>query len=363
MPLSPKPGILDIVPYVPGKSKSAATRTIKLSSNESALGASPKAIAAYEAAEKLLHRYPEGTASELRQAIGEVYGLNPERIVCGAGSDELIALLIQAYAGFEDEVLYSQYGFLMYPISALKVGAKPVKAPEINLQTDIESLLRHVTTDTKIVFIANPNNPTGSYISKEALVSFRQRLPEHILLVIDAAYAEYVENADYTAGQDIVDLGENTVMLRTFSKIYGLGSLRIGWAYCPVSIADILNRVRGPFNVSTAAIKAGAAAVRDTEFTQKCREHNTKWLQYLTQEITAIGYKVYPSVANFILVEFPDTHDGNANAVNHFLQQQGVIVRGMAAYDLANCLRITVGTEEENTLLVQLLRQFHDSLK
>lgn len=358
MPLQPKPGILDITPYIPGKSKTAAKRTVKLASNESALGASPKAVAAYEEAEKTLFRYPDGSATELRQAIGEVYGLDPERIICGAGSDELIALLIQAYAGLGDEVLYSQYGFLMYPISALKVGAVPVKAPEKNLRTDIEAILAHVTSKTRIVFIANPNNPTGSYISREELVSLRKRLPENVLLVIDAAYAEYVEKEDYTSGQDVVDMGENTVMTRTFSKIYGLGGLRIGWAYCPASIADVLNRVRGPFNVSTPAIKAAAAAVRDVEFTQKARTHNTKGLAYLHKEITTLGYKVYPSVANFVLVEFPLVPGKNADAANAFLQSEGVIVREMSAYGLSACLRMTIGTDEENALLVGLLKQF-----
>lgn len=358
MPLEPRPGIMDIAPYVPGKSKSTAKRTIKLSSNESALGASPKAMAAYEEAEKTLHRYPDGSATELREAIGEVFGLDPNRIVCGAGSDELIALLIQAYAGMGDEVLYSQHGFLMYPISSLKVGAVPVKAPEKNLRTDIEAFLENVTPKTRIVFIANPNNPTGSYITREELISLRKRLPENVLLVIDSAYAEYVGNKDYTAGEDIVDLGENTVMTRTFSKIYGLGSLRIGWAYCPESITDVLNRVRGPFNVSTAAIKAASSAVKDIEFTQQCCEHNTKWLAYLTKAISDIGYKVYPSVTNFVLVEFPDEPRKDAKSANAFLQQEGVIVREMPAYGLPNCLRITVGTEEENKLLVDLLTKF-----
>lgn len=355
MSLQPKPSILDITPYVPGRSKSAAKRTIKLSSNESALGVSPKAMAAYEDAAKTLHRYPDGSATELRQAIGEVYGLDPDRIVCGAGSDELIALLIQAYAGLDDEVLYSQYGFLMYPISALKVGAKPIKAPEKGLRTDISALASHVTPKTKIVFIANPNNPTGSYISREELASLRRSLPQNVLLVIDSAYAEYVEKADYTAGADIVDMGDNTVMLRTFSKIYGLGSLRIGWAYCPPAIVDILNRVRGPFNVSTSAIKTAAAAVRDVAFTEKARQHNTKWLQWLAGEIAALGYKVHPSVANFLLVEFPKTLGKNAEAVNKFLQGEGIIVRDMSAYALPDCLRITVGTEEENRLLIAAL--------
>lgn len=359
MRLTPKPGILEIKPYVPGSSKSdSKARTIKLSSNESAMGASPKAIAAYTEEAQRLHRYPDGGATKLREAIGAVYHLNPDRIVCGAGSDELIALLIQAYAGQGDEVLYSQYGFLMYPISALKVGAVPVKAPEKEYRTDVEALLAAVTERTKIVFVANPNNPTGSYISRDELMHLRRHLPEDVLLVIDSAYAEFVDKADYTAGEDIVDFGENTVMTRTFSKIYGLASLRIGWAYCPASIADILNRVRGPFNVSAQAIIAGEAAVQDIDFTAAAKQHNDTWLPWLEKEIQALGLKIFPSVANFVLVEFPATPEKNAVAANHFLRQQGVVVREMSSYDLPQCLRVTVGKEEENKAFISALQAF-----
>lgn len=357
--LQPKPGIMAIKPYVPGRSQSDSTqRTIKLSSNESALGASPKAMQAYKEAAENLHRYPDGGATMLREAIGQTYNLNPEQIVCGAGSDELIALLIHAYAGRGDEVLYSQYGFLMYPISALKVGATPVKAPEKNYRTDVDALLASVTDNTRIVFVANPNNPTGSYISRDEVLRLRNGLPQHVLLVIDSAYAEFVGKDDYTAGEDIVDLGDNTVMTRTFSKIYGLSALRIGWAYCPPSIIEVLHRLRGPFNVSDPAIKAAAAVVQDTEFTSEARHYNDTWLAWMDKHIKALGLTVYPSVANFLLVEFPKDPAKDSQAANQFLHDEGIIVRDVQSYDLPQCLRITIGREDENKACIDALTRF-----
>lgn len=361
MSLIPRPGIMKISPYVQGLAEVACNgRTIiKLSSNEAAFGPSPKAIEAYQHATKNLHRYCDGTALKLREAIAEIYGLGADRIVCGAGSDELIALLIQAYAGEGDEVLYSQYGFLMYPISTLKVGATPVKAPEKNYKTDVDALIAAVTERTKIVFIANPNNPTGSYISRAEVVRLRDGLPANVLLVLDSAYAEFVSEEDFTDGSDIVDLpGENTVMLRTFSKIYGLASLRLGWAYCPPAIADVLNRVRGPFNISGSAVDAGSAAVRDVEFTEKARNHNDKWLAIMQKELADIGLKPYPSVGNFILVEFPEESSKNAVSADRFLQAQGIIARAVGSYGLNHCLRFTIGKEDENRAVIAALKEF-----
>lgn len=326
-----KPGIMQIEPYVQGsaKVKGLKKKIIKISSNETPLGPSPKAIKAYKDYIPLLNLYNEGSCADLRRVIGKINDLNPERIVCGAGSDELIALLIQAYAGNGDEIIYSQHGFLMYPISSLKVGAKPIKALERDLRTDIKAMLSKVTKKTKIVFIANPNNPTGSYISRDEITELRKKLPDNVLLVIDSAYAEYVTEQDYTAGEDIVDMGENTVMLRTFSKIYGLASLRLGWAYCPKFIAGVLHRVRGPFNVSGPAQAAGIAAILDKNFIQKARKHNDKWKPWLTGKLESIGLKVYPSVANFILVEFSQEKKSNASSADEFLKENGIIARRM----------------------------------
>lgn len=349
---------MQIAPYVGGKSSAGKTsRIIKLSSNESALGASPMAVEAYKALADRLHRYPDGHATALREAIAEVYQLPAERIVCGAGSDELIGLLINAYTGEEDEVLYPEHGFLMYKIYAQGAGATPVTAPEKDLKTDVDALLAKVSVKTKLVFVANPNNPTGSYISASELKRLREGLPPHVLMVVDAAYSEYVQEPDYSDGRALVDTTENTVMLRTFSKIYGLPALRLGWGYMPAHVADVLNRVRGPFNVSAAAIAAGIAAVKDVGFVQKAIQHNAAQLAWLSNECTALGLHPYPSVGNFLLVKFPAGAKSAANANLHLLNE-GIIVRETANYGLGDCLRITVGTEDENKALVAALRAF-----
>jgi histidinol-phosphate aminotransferase len=357
MTLSPKPSILQINPYKGGLSKAKdGQRVIKLSSNETPLGASPKALEAYKKEAENLKRYPDGGATSLRQAIGEVYNLDPERIVCGAGSDELISFLCLAYAGSGSEVIYTEHGFLMYKIYSLTVGATPVSVPETNLKTSVDNILRAVTAKTKIVFVANPNNPTGSYISGGEIKRLRQGLRDDILLVLDGAYAEYVEKDDYTAGVDIVDLGENTVMLRTFSKIYGLAALRIGWAYCPASVADVLNRTRGPFNVSSIAISVATQAVRDVEFTKKTKEFNNTQLTKLADGLKNIGLESVPSVGNFLLVDF--TSAEKASKAFDYLMDNGIIVRPVANYGLHKYLRITVGLEDENEAVIQTLSRF-----
>ena len=368
---TPNSGILDIAPYVGGKSTAGAgVRVVKLSSNETPLGASPAAITAYKEAATTLHRYPDGSATKLREVIGEVYHLPPEQIICGAGSDELIGLLVHAYVSAGDEILISEHGFLMYKIYAQSVGAKVISAPEKNLQTNVDALLATVTKKTKIVFIANPNNPTGSYISASEMKRLRDGLPENVLLAIDDAYCEYALSSpspsgrgrgegilDYSDGSELVKTSKNTVMLRTFSKIYGLSSLRLGWMFAPANIVDVINRIRGPFNVSTPAIMAGISAVRDTEFTAKTKEFNSKWLAWLSAEISKLGLKVYPSIGNFILIEFPATNH-NASSANAFLMERGLIVREVANYGLPNCLRITVGLEEDNKAIVAALKEF-----
>lgn len=355
---TPKAGILDIAPYVGGKSTAkSGVKVVKLSSNETPLGASPAAISAYNEAVHTLHRYPDGAATKLREAIGEVYNLPPEQLICGAGSDELIGLLVHAYVGTGDEVLISQHGFLMYKIYAQSVGAKVISASEKNLRTDIDAILASVTAKTKIVFIANPNNPTGSYIPAAEMKRLHDGLPKDVILAIDDAYTEYATPADYSDGSELVRNSENVVMLRTFSKIYGLSSLRLGWMFAPPHIIETINRIRGPFNVSTPAIMAGIAAVRDTEFTARAKEFNAKWLAFLTSEITKLGLKAYPSIGNFVLVEFPkEPH--TASAANNFLMERGLIVREVANYGLPDCLRISIGLEEDNRAVVATLKEF-----
>lgn len=354
----PKPGILGISAYVPGKSGAKGTKVHKLSSNESPIGASAKAVAAYKAAADTLELYPDGAATQLRTAIASRYGLKLENIVCGAGSDELLQLLAHAYLGPGDEAIYSQYGFLVYPIAIQSNGATPVVAPEKDFLADVDAILARVTDRTRMVFLANPNNPTGRYLPFSEVKRLHAGLPADVLLVLDAAYAEYVRRNDYEAGLELVSTSANVVMTRTFSKIYGLAALRLGWAYCPAHVADVLNRVRGPFNISAPAIAAGTAAMTDQDFVDRAVAHNDTWLSWLTSELTNMGLEVTPSVGNFVLVHFSAANGHSAPSADAYLQEHGFVVRRMDAYGLPNALRISIGTEEANRGLASCLKAF-----
>ncbi|MDA8230731.1 MAG: histidinol-phosphate transaminase [Magnetospirillum sp.] len=354
---------MDIKPYVGGESAlKGASRVIKLSSNEGALGPSPKAMAVYADLAAKIHRYPDdpmGAHLRLRQAIATRHGLDPARVILGAGSDDVLGNLCRAYAGPGDEVVYSRHGFLMYAIAAKACGATPVAAPEVDLTASADNLLAAVTWKTKIVFLANPNNPTGTYLPAREVERLRRELPEHVLLVLDAAYAEFVSRNDYTPGIELVDdAGANTAMTRTFSKIYALGGLRLGWAYCPEPVADVLNRVRNPFNVSSAALTAGLAAVEDSAYFDLCKAHNDYWLPWMLQRVAALGLTATPSVCNFVLVRFPDEKGRDSKAADAFLRAKGIIVRAMASYGLGDWLRITIGQGDENAAVVEALAEF-----
>lgn len=354
---APKPGILQIKPYVGGASIAPAAprgRVSRLASNESPLGPSPRAIEACRRAGDNLHRYPDGGARNLRAALAEHHGIDATGIVCGNGSDELLALLAKCFAGPGDEVLCSEFGFPIYPIAARSAGATPVAAPEPHLRADVEAFAGLVGADTKIVFLANPNNPTGSYITASELRDLHGRLPAETLLVVDTAYAEYVCAADYDAGFAMVEEFDNVVITRTFSKLYGLAALRVGWAYCPAGVADVLNRVRGPFNVTAPSQAAARAALADTDHARMARDHNTRWLPWLSAELAGLGLTVHPSVANFILVEFP----GKAAAARAHLLSRGIITREMDGYSLPDCLRITIGLEEDLRAVVAACAEF-----
>ena len=354
-----QPGILGIAPYVPGLSSSDADKpVVKMSSNETPLGTSPYAVEAYRRSSELLHRYPDGAAVELRAAIGDRYGLNPEQIMCGNGSDDLLYLIAAAYAGPGDEVLVTEHAFAMYQIAAQSVGATPVVATARSLGTDIDNLLNKVSSDTRICYLANPNNPTGTVVSSKEMERLREGLPDSVLLVIDAAYAEYVTRKDYSDGIELVDRHKNVVVTRTFSKIYGLAALRLGWLYGPPKVVDALNRIRCPFNANGAAQAAGIAALRDTKFVDAAVAHNVKWLPWLEAEFENIGLTVHPSIANFTLVEFDNTSGKNASHVYNHLLDNGVIGRELKAYGLPDCLRFSVGLEDENRLLVDLVAKF-----
>ncbi|GAB3454221.1 histidinol-phosphate transaminase [Insolitispirillum peregrinum] len=356
---TPQPGILDIAAYVGGESSvKGVERIYKLSSNEGALGPSPKAQAALVATAGKLHRYPDGGSTELRKAIAARYGLDPTTIVCGAGSDELIGLLVKAYAGPGDEVLYSEHGFLMYGIYAKGCSAVPVTAPERNLCADVDALLAAVTDKTKLVFVTNPSNPTGTYTSAEDLARLRAALPSHVLLVIDAAYAEYVDRNDYTTGLELAQSTPNTVMLRTFSKLHALGGARVGWGVFPPAIADVMNRLRSPFNLTSSSQAAARAAIEDVEFQALCKTHNDYWLPWMKAELKALGLHTTDSVANFVLVQFPADGAHSAKAAHAFLQNRGLIVRPVGSYGLPEWLRITIGTGEENQMVIAALKDF-----
>jgi histidinol-phosphate aminotransferase len=351
--------VLSIDAYVPGKSgEPGATRVFKLSANETPLGPSPHAIEAYRTAAEHLHDYPEGTARKLRETIGRSLGLDPARLVCGAGSDDLLNLLTQAHVGPGDETIYTAHGFRIYPIFTLAAGGTPVMAAEKNYTADVDSILAKVTDRTRIVFLANPNNPTGTYMPFDEVKRLHRALPSNVLLVLDAAYAEYVRRNDYEAGIELVATTENTVMTRTFSKIHGLAALRLGWMYGPAHVVDAVNRIRGPFNVNTPAMLAGIASMEDVAHIESARAHNAQWLPWLTEEIGKLGLEVTLSVANFILIHFPKTKGRTSKDADAFLTSRGLILREVSSYDLPDALRLTVGTEEANRLVVAALAEF-----
>jgi len=356
---SPQAGILDIAVYVPGKSKGPTNVKLhKLSSNETPLGPAPAAIEAFGKAGETLELYPDGTAAALREAIGARYGLNPDNIVCGAGSDELLSLIAQGYLGQGDEAVYTRHGFLVYEIAIRACGATPVVADETNLTADVDKILACVTDRTKVVFLANPNNPTGTFVPIEEVRRLHAGLPPTTLLVLDAAYAEYVRRNDYEAGIELVSNFDNVVMTRTFSKIFGLAALRLGWVYAPPEIADVLNRIRGPFNVNAPAIAAGVAAIGDRSHVEHAIAHNDRWLERLTADLSALGLDVTPSVGNFVLIHFPDEAGKRAADADAFLTGRGLILRRLENYHLPNALRMSIGTEEANLGVVAALRDF-----
>ena len=354
----PRPEVLEISPYVGGESTvPGVNRVFKLSSNEGAFGVPPGAQAAYAKAAAELYRYPDGDALELRRAIGVRFGLDPVRIVCGAGSDELIYQLCLAYGGHGRDIIMSAHGFAIYEIAGTYAGSRVIKAPERELTADVDAMLAAISPATRLVFLANPNNPTGSMLPFEKVARLRAGLPEDVLLVLDAAYAEYVERPDYDPGVRLVNAAENTVMTRTFSKIFGLGGMRIGWAYAPAAVIDVLNRVRAPFSVTLASQAAAIAALAEPGWVEKGRAHNREYRARLTEGLRAEGVKVWPSEGNFVLADFGTAEQ--AAAADTFLRLRGVIVRPVRAYALPQCLRITVGTAEEVGLVIEALRDFN----
>jgi histidinol-phosphate aminotransferase len=353
--IKPQPGILDIALYEGGKAQVAGVaNVVKLSSNENPFGSSDKAREAFGRSVHSLHRYPSTDHAALRAAIAEVHGLDPARIICGAGSGEVLALLCQAYAGPRDEVVFTEHSFLMYPIYAMTAGATPVVVAERERTVDVDAMLAACNRRTKLVYLANPANPTGTMVSAAEIARLAEGLPPQALLVLDGAYAEYVEG--YDGGSALVDARDNVVMTRTFSKIYGLGGLRIGWGYGPRHVIDVLNRIRGPFNLSTTQLETAEAAVRDRAFVDHCRSENSRMRSWLANALAELGVPSDTSMANFILARFASQEE--AEACDTFLQAQGLIVRRVAGYKLPHCLRITIGDEASCRRVAHAVAQF-----
>ncbi len=357
MTLTPQPGIMEIALYQGGEAAlPGQSDVVKLSSNENPYGPSPRASDAVRQAAGSLHLYPSTSHDGLREAIGAVWGLDPAQIICGVGSDEIISFLCYAYAGPGDEVLHTEHGFAMYRISALAAGATPVAAPETERHTDVDALLAACTQRTRLVFIANPNNPTGTMIPEAEVARLADGLPDHAMLVLDGAYAEYVDGFD--AGRALIDARQNVFMTRTFSKIYGLGGLRIGWGYGPQEVVDTLNRLRGPFNLSAPALVAAEAAMRDTGYMARCRANNTRLRAWLAAELETAGVPSDPSQGNFILARFAD--EPEASACDAHLRSRGLIVRRVGGYGLPHCLRITIGDEAACKRVARAVAEFKE---
>ncbi len=355
-----KKSVLSISPYVGGKSSvQGVERVFKLSSNESPLGPSPRAVEAYQQAIEDIGLYPEGSSRILREAVAKKYGLAPDHIICGCGSDEIFSMLGTVFLEPGSEVIFTEHGFLVYRIVALANGAEPIAVPETNLTANVDAMLAAVTERTRIVFLANPNNPTGTYLPVDEVHRLQAGLPEHVLLVLDGAYAEYVQRNDYASGIELVATSRNVIMTRTFSKIYGLAGLRVGWAYAPSEMIETLNRVRQPFNVNVPAQAAAVAALADQDFVDKAIAHNAHWLEWVCERLSSMQVLFTKGVGNFVLVHFPDPAHPSSDA-NAFLQSRGVIVRDVANYGLPNSLRVSIGTEEANKTFVSALQDFLD---
>ena len=361
---APRASVLGIAPYVPGRASAGGTgKQHKLSSNENPLGPSPAARAAFLEAASALERYPDGGATLLREAIASAYGLKADRIICGNGSDELLGLIANTFLSPGDEAVFTEHAFLVYRIVTLAAGATPVVVPEPGLQPDVDLILRAVTERTRVVFLANPNNPTGAYVPAAEVRRLREGLPPHVVLVIDAAYAEYVRKNDYESGIELVATREDTVMTRTFSKIHGLAALRLGWAYAPHHMIDALHRVRGPFNVNAPAIAAGVAAIADRAHMEAAVAHNAQWLPEVSARIRELGFGVPDSVGNFVLIDFAPVANAEAGEADDFLGARGIVLRRVSGYGLPQMLRMTIGDAEANEAAIAALGDYRRGLK
>ena len=349
--------------YKPNFGKSKIDNLIRLSANEGALGTSYNAIKALNSFTHSLNRYPPQVSDDLITAISKRYSLEKKKIILGNGSDELISIITQAFLEPSDEAIYTEFGFLQFPQAISIAGAKGVVAEDINFTANVDNIISKINKKTKLIFLANANNPTGTFIPKEEIIRLHKSIPSNVLLVYDAAYSEFISNSDYIDGSDLVDKHDNVIMLRTFSKLHGLASLRLGWGYCSEYILSNLMKVRGPFSVNTAAILAGIAAIEDIEFQKKSVLHNTKWMGWFENELEALDLDFQTSVTNFLLIKFPNKNLKSAQNAEKFLADKGILVRGMSAYGLSNYLRVSLGNEEENIIFIKELKKFLDNQK
>jgi histidinol-phosphate aminotransferase len=356
----PKPGIMDIHAYVPGKAKAEGVADpIKLSANENVLGASPKAAEAYAAAASQLHVYPDSRTTILREAIAAKHRLEPERLVFGCGSDEIFQLLNQAFLEPGDNIVQGEFGFAAYAIGAHACQAQVKRAPEPGYRIDVDELLAQVDERTRIVFLANPGNPTGTWIPFSEVQRLHDSLPPSVVLVLDGAYGEFVQDPAFDDGLDLARSAENVVVTHTFSKLHGLAALRVGWGYAPAEIAGAIDRIRAPFNISIPGQLAAVAGLADEEFQARSIDHVKQWLPWLTQQLGGLGLDVVgPSATNFLLIGFPKTPGRTARDADAFLTSRGLLLRGVGNYGLPDHLRVTIGLEEHNRAVVEALADF-----
>ena len=355
---SAKSSIEKLESYKPNFGNGKVKSLIRLSANEGALGTSSNAIKAINSFSTDLNRYPPQISENLVDAISKRYSVDRNKIILGNGSDELISILAQAFLSSEDEAIYTEYGFLQFPQAISITGAKGVIAKDNKLTVSVDNILSNITKKTKLIFLANANNPTGTFISKDEVIRLHKSIPSNVLLVYDAAYSEFITHDDYIDGSELVDNSENVIMLRTFSKLHGLASLRLGWGYCSNYILNNLMKVRGPFSVNLAAILAGTAAINDIDFQNKSIEHNIKWMSWLEKELKKLNLSFQTSVTNFLLIKFSNETQFNAQSAEKFLASRGILVRGMSVYNLPSYLRVSLGTEEENMTLIKELKSF-----
>ena len=356
-----KASIENLQTYKPNFGKSKINNLIRLSANEGALGTSLNVIKVIKSFTQNLNRYPPQVSDDLISAIAKRYFLDKRKIILGNGSDELISIITQAFLDTSDEAIYTEFGFLQFPQAISVAGAKGIVAKDVNFTANVDNILTKINKKTKLIFLANANNPTGTFIPKEEVIRLHKSIPSNILLVYDAAYSEYITNNDYFDGSSLVDQHKNVIMLRTFSKLHGLASLRLGWGYCSEYILNNLMKVRGPFSVNTAAMLAGIAAIEDIAFQEQSVAHNLKWMRWFEKELKILNLDFQISVTNFLLVKFPDDIHNSAQNAEKFLAEQGILVRGMNAYGLSNYLRVSIGNEEENIIFINALKSFLDN--